>query len=204
MEWLNKNSDALMVIITFVYVIATIFIWRANNKSAKASKEQLEESKRQFEETKRLGIMPYLSVIIKTTNSNGGYVELDITDSSDKKVDFSNYKLSIENVGNSIAKSIQIEFVSELAFLKRQSVYSIDFLPAGRDDVIGVCFAGEVDTIKNEQSISNPLIISFEDVFCNKYQQQIELVFRYRDGIQCSIGNISSPTLIKKGIYNNV
>ena len=41
MEWLNKNSDALMVIITFVYVIATIFIWRANNKSAKASKEQL-------------------------------------------------------------------------------------------------------------------------------------------------------------------
>lgn len=51
MEWLNKNSDALMVIITFVYVIATIFIWRANNKSAKASKEQLEESKRQFEES---------------------------------------------------------------------------------------------------------------------------------------------------------
>ncbi len=51
MEWLNKNSDALMVIITFVYVIATIFIWRANNKSAKASKEQLEESKRQFDES---------------------------------------------------------------------------------------------------------------------------------------------------------
>lgn len=40
-----------MVIITFVYVAATIAICIANFKSAKASKEQLKESKRQFEES---------------------------------------------------------------------------------------------------------------------------------------------------------
>ena len=39
MNWINENSDALMVIITSVYVIATIIIMIANYVSAKASKE---------------------------------------------------------------------------------------------------------------------------------------------------------------------
>ena len=46
-------TDWLMVIITAVYVVATIAICVANFKSAKASKEQLEESKRQFEESQK-------------------------------------------------------------------------------------------------------------------------------------------------------
>ncbi|MGN0607115.1 MAG: hypothetical protein ACI4JM_11390 [Oscillospiraceae bacterium] len=57
MEWLNDNSGALTVIITFVYVVATIFIWNANKLSANATKEQLAESKRQFDEQNR----PYMS-----------------------------------------------------------------------------------------------------------------------------------------------
>lgn len=46
-------TDWLMVIITLVYVIATIFICRANIKSAKASKEELAEIKRQYAEENR-------------------------------------------------------------------------------------------------------------------------------------------------------
>ena len=42
-----------MVIITIVYVFATIAICLANFKSAKASREQLKESKRQFNENQR-------------------------------------------------------------------------------------------------------------------------------------------------------
>jgi len=41
-------TDWLMVGITFVYAIATIFILRANSISAKAAKEQMDEMKRQF------------------------------------------------------------------------------------------------------------------------------------------------------------
>ena len=44
---MSTITDWLMVIITFVYVIATIFICWANIKSAKASKEELTEMKRQ-------------------------------------------------------------------------------------------------------------------------------------------------------------
>ena len=46
-------TDWLMVIITSVYVIATILICRANIKSAEATKEQIAESKRQYEEEHR-------------------------------------------------------------------------------------------------------------------------------------------------------
>lgn len=41
-------TDWLMVIITLVYVIATVFICIANLKSAKAAREQTEEMKKQF------------------------------------------------------------------------------------------------------------------------------------------------------------
>ena len=46
-------TDWIMVIITLVYVVATIFICWANIKSAKASKEELAEMKRQYAEENR-------------------------------------------------------------------------------------------------------------------------------------------------------
>lgn len=46
-------TDWLMVVITAVYVIATIFICKANIKSAEATREQVAEAKRQYEEEHR-------------------------------------------------------------------------------------------------------------------------------------------------------
>ena len=53
-------TDWLMVAITLVYVVATIFICRANIQSAKAAKAQMEESRKQFYATNR----PIVSVEI--------------------------------------------------------------------------------------------------------------------------------------------
>ena len=50
------TADWVMVIITGVYVIATIFICWANIKAANASKEQLREMQRQFAETNKPNI----------------------------------------------------------------------------------------------------------------------------------------------------
>ena len=52
-SFLNENSGALTVIVTAIYVIATIFIWKANSNSAKVSKAQLDEMRRQFSEEHR-------------------------------------------------------------------------------------------------------------------------------------------------------
>lgn len=50
-------TDWLMVVITFVYVVATALICYANFKSAKASKAQLEEMQKQYDEENR----PYIT-----------------------------------------------------------------------------------------------------------------------------------------------
>ena len=52
-SFLDTHNGALMVVITLVYVIATIKICRANLRSADATREQVEESKRQYEEEHR-------------------------------------------------------------------------------------------------------------------------------------------------------
>lgn len=50
---MSSVTDWLMVIITAIYVGATILICRANIKSVKASKEELDEMKRQYSEENR-------------------------------------------------------------------------------------------------------------------------------------------------------
>ena len=49
----NIDTNLVMVIVTSIYVVATIFICWANFKSANASKEQLKEMQRQHAETYR-------------------------------------------------------------------------------------------------------------------------------------------------------
>ena len=61
-EFLESYSGAFTVIVTVIYVIATIFIYSANKKAANASRDQIAESQRQFDENRRLGIMPYLQM----------------------------------------------------------------------------------------------------------------------------------------------
>lgn len=53
LAFLNANEGALMVIITAIYVLATILICRANIISARASRAQLDEMRKQYEENNR-------------------------------------------------------------------------------------------------------------------------------------------------------
>lgn len=59
---MSNITDWLMVIITGIYVIATIVICRANLSSARATQEQLIEMKREHDEDVRLSIMPYFEL----------------------------------------------------------------------------------------------------------------------------------------------
>lgn len=79
-------TDWLMVIITFVYVVATCFICWANIKSANSSKAQLEEMKKQYVDENR----PYVTVEVIF-----------------EKRCF--YGLRFTNHGKRIAKNVQID-----------------------------------------------------------------------------------------------
>ena len=67
---MSTITDWLMVVITCVYVVATIFIMIENRKSAKTSSQQLAESKLQFDESRRLQVLPYLQIHISTAIVN--------------------------------------------------------------------------------------------------------------------------------------
>lgn len=78
-------TDWIMVIITAVYVIATIAICVFNYKSAQASQNQIKESQKQFEEMYR----PHIVAGIK--------IESDVF-----------MCLYIKNIGNDVADNIEI------------------------------------------------------------------------------------------------
>lgn len=118
-NFLNVNNGALMVIITAVYVVATIQICRANIKSAKASnaqvaaakeqtdavKAQLDESKREYEETKRLQMMPYFEIIVHDDIRDFvECIELTISNSNAENSTVIDRRISIKNIGLGVAK----------------------------------------------------------------------------------------------------
>lgn len=78
-QWLNSNSGALMVVITTLYVIATISISRSNKKSAEASRELIIESQKQ--QTQNAGLQLYglrKEAISKVAHENYNEVFWDI------------------------------------------------------------------------------------------------------------------------------
>ena len=78
--WFNDNNGALMVLITVIYVIATISISRSNKKSADASRKQIEASQKQQEQN--VGLQLYAmrkEVIDKLSKDKYNEVYWDIT-----------------------------------------------------------------------------------------------------------------------------
>lgn len=63
-EWINENNGFLMVIITSVYVVATIVICIFNGKSAKASREQIIAMQKQQEQNMGLQLYSMRSDVI--------------------------------------------------------------------------------------------------------------------------------------------
>lgn len=87
--WLNENSGFIMATLTFVYVIATLFILIANNKSSQISQKQLSEIQNQSFEMNR-------GVLIAR------FQEID-----------KNLILSYENIGKSVIQNAKIKISGE-------------------------------------------------------------------------------------------
>ena len=112
------TPEWLMVGITAIYVIATIFICIFNYRSAQATRKQVEESNRQFEEKNR----PFVTITFETIK--GGIAVLNIANHGEKIAENVCAKISqefIDSIPNNKNNKLEKESIIKLS----QSTFSI-------------------------------------------------------------------------------
>ena len=174
-------TDWLMVGITLVYVIATIAIWFANHKSARATEKQLIESKRQFDETKRLEHMPYMQVSFGewiTSDERGSYLPnmwLDINRTADNHAASSGMSIDVTNIGLGLAVNLKCQWVS--GDIKQEQHLSASILKQEECCTSTFIISAAVPD-KEPQYAETSLIICFDDFLGNHYEQTVDISFQ--------------------------
>ena len=174
-------TDWLMVGITLIYVIATIAIWFANHKSARATEKQLEESKRQFDETKRLEHMPYMQVSFGewiTSDERGSYLPnmwLDINRTADNHASSSGMSIDVTNIGLGLAVNLKCQWVS--GDIKQEQHLSASILKQEECCTSTFIISAAVPD-KEPQYAETSLIICFDDFLGNHYEQTVDISFQ--------------------------
>ena len=174
-------TDWLMVGITLVYVIATIAIWFANHKSARATEKQLIESKRQFNETKRLEHMPYMQVSFGewiTNGERGSYLPnmwLNINHTADNHASSSGMSIDVTNIGLGLAVNLKCQWVS--GDIKQEQHLSASLLKQEECCTSTFIISAAVPD-KEPQYAETSLIICFDDFLGNHYEQTVDISFQ--------------------------
>ena len=171
-------TDWLMVIITAIYVVATILILRANQKSAKITEKQLEASKLQFMETQRLSVLPYLSVDIGDTlfqeTDTLPIFDLDLwlcPIENNENHAWINRGIIVTNIGAGLVSNLKVKWIVDGNTFE----YPLPIVVLCCNDkrIINTSISGEYrDTLFSQKA---HLVFCFSDVLGNRYEQTLEL-----------------------------
>ncbi len=190
-----------MVLITFIYVVATIEICRANIKSAEATKEQLEESKRQFAENERLQMMPYFEIIVHDDIRDFvECIELAISNSNAENSTVIDRRISIKNIGLGVAKDFTYTWCNLDGCYPRNDLGFTAFAP-GEEKSIYFDFYAKHKEDFSEYEAQVSMIFYYSDLLENKYSVVLNLVFRIaKDGeVDITDYHVSIPRLAEMG-----
>lgn len=183
-------TDWLMVIITFVYVVATAAICVANFKSAKATKQQIAESQRQFDETRRLQYMPALQISITRIHLDMSIRDLclRIAPISGKTGDFwyfSDVEVIVSNVGMGPAKDICYHWFDTRKDHDRGS-FPIRSLSSQEKDSFSLTIEiPDSDRAAEELTYLPCLTLFYKDLLGNQYKQVVQLKLHLVDRDTC-------------------
>ncbi len=178
-------TDWLMVAITAIYVIATILIYRSNNKAVQTAQEQIEESKRQFAETQRLQVMPYLQLELTDgkINENGDpvcpYTIFEISSADKANMIRATYFLKLLNVGVGMLHHSKVQWNS---LSKHDDGYPAEdiVIPPGiswETNVLFTAAKNESEDPLKQKTAKCTINVDFEDLLGNKYNQKANLIF---------------------------
>ena len=189
-------TDWLMVGITAVYVVATIFISCANIKSANATRDQLTESKRQYEDKKRLEIMPYIQ--FEQTKDNANHELNLVLDSGDKLTGKYILLVRMKNIGNGTAKDIAYTYQwNNGANTHDRGAFPVQALSSGESQTIKVVF---FHTVEKRAERSACFVLRYRDLLENAYTQKLNLRFTRNSSATLKLVEFttSSPVLTPK------
>lgn len=192
-ENLNNYSNLILILVTIVYVIATIEICLANMNSAEATREQLAESKRQYEETKRLEYMPCFEMHFDTMDAGTG-ICVDLTDKKTGVVYTLFTKYRIENISKGTAVNVKCVMKTTI---KTNELVTCPIVPAQKDKSINCIIAADKGYFSGN-TLPFSIAIIYNDIMNNLYEQDIELEFVEDKPRRIWVKSIGAPQLKKK------
>lgn len=161
-------TDWIMVSITFVYVVATIFICIFNYRSAKAAREQIELSKTQYEDDTRLKLMPCLIIEgIVPTAAVDGMIQYVFDNAQDAKIISGEFCLKVTNVGSGIAKSVTYRMPPAAKGYRKYTAVS---MPVNDSRIVRFFFLSERGTEKKLE-----ITIFYSDLLDHQYSQTLSI-----------------------------
>lgn len=108
---MEKMTDWIMVIITGIYVIATIVICKLNYEQIKLSQKQIEEMEREHNENFMFHNSPLIELEIVDDDKNLKPIEVYMWGDNNQNV--STITFAVKNVGKGIAKDIELYWLDE-------------------------------------------------------------------------------------------
>lgn len=165
-------SDWLMVIITFVYTITTIFISVLNYKSYKVVK-------RQYHEDIRLRLMPCLYIeLVKQKKKIPKRITIGTNLSNSDSI-FGEFSFSLHNVGNGIAKEVRYRLSENT---ETDFSYRIISLPPQdrRDFILKIIHSK--GALEKSQHFESKVEVFYNDLFDCVYLQTLEIVVCMNNG----------------------
>lgn len=173
-------TDWIMVVITFVYVVATIFICIFNGKSATATRDQVKESQKQFHEAKRLEKIPYMQASIgkwitrEKREARLSELWLTLTKSNNDNYASGGFSVELTNIGLGLLDNLKCTWCSDE--IKNRQNLSVTLLQCNQEFSISAIVSAE----RPEQTIYKDglLVFEFDDLLGNHYKQQLEISFQ--------------------------
>jgi len=200
-DFLNVNEGALMVVITFVYVIATIFICFFNGCSAKATHEQVSESQRQYEQTKRLEYRPYFDVAtVDDSFENNLYdseIQLLVGNRHAEEFTLLPEWIMMKNIGAGTATNLTYSWKKEKCE-DQTGEFPFSTLEKGGTKTVGLHIQVELLAKYTPYQAQSHLILAYHDLLENKYEQEVVFDFNVlnENNTEIKIVKVSAPKFV--------
>ena len=152
-DYLKSHNEALMVLITAVYLFATIRISYANIESAKATREQLSNSNENYEDSRHLQVLPFFKAGLLQNSSgcfqfffplcpskNSTIAPSEIVLTNIGRGSALDLKYDWKYAGNVTSDSIGISFIKEDDKLKMQIYFTGELSPGNYEGILTIYF----------------------------------------------------------------